>query len=59
MVATIVNYSNIIWTKQLLSRMKEEIKEPIVIYCDNASAINISKKFVMHTKTKHIAIKFT
>lgn len=38
--------------------MKEEIKEPMVIYCDNISAINISKNLVMHTKTKHIAIKY-
>ena len=38
--------------------MKEEITEPMVIYCDNTSAINISKTLVMHTKTKHIAIKY-
>ena len=38
--------------------MKEEIKEPMVIYCDNTSAINISKNYVMHTKVKHIAIKY-
>ena len=30
----------------------------MVIYCDNTSAINISKNPVMHTKTKHIAIKY-
>ena len=38
--------------------MKEEITEPVVIFCDNTSAINISKYPVMHTKTKHIAIKY-
>ena len=38
--------------------MKEEITEPVVIFCDNTSAINISKNLVMHTKTKHIAIKY-
>ena len=37
--------------------MKEDITEPATLYCDNASAINISKNPVMHTKTKHIAIK--
>ena len=57
MVATI-NCSNIIWFKKLLLGMKEEIKEPIIIYCDNTSAINISKNPVMHTKTKHIEIKY-
>ena len=38
--------------------MKEEITEPMVIYCDNTSAINISNNHVMHTKTKHISIKY-
>ena len=38
--------------------IKVEIKEPIVMYCDNTSAINISKNLVMHSKTKHIAIKY-
>ena len=41
--------------------MKEEIKDPIVILCDNTNctnAINISKSLVMHTKMKHIAIKY-
>ena len=38
--------------------MKKDITEPITLYCDNTSAINISKNPVMHTKTKHIAIKY-
>ena len=38
--------------------MKIEIKDLVVIYCDNTSAINISKNTVMYTKTKHIAIKY-
>ena len=57
-VAAAVNYSNIVWFKQLLEGMKMEIKEPIVMFCDNTSAINISKNPVMHSKTKHIAIKY-
>ena len=38
--------------------MKVEIKELVVMYCDNTSAINIYKNLVMHSKTKHIAIKY-
>ena len=38
--------------------MKEEVKKPVILYCDNTSAINISKNSVMHAKTKHIAIKY-
>ena len=30
----------------------------MILYCDNTSAINISKNPVMHAKTKHIAIKY-
>ena len=38
--------------------MKEDITEPVTLYCENTSAINISKNLVMHTKKKHIAIKY-
>lgn len=37
--------------------MKEEIIELVILYCDNTSAINISKNLVMQTKTKHIKIR--
>ena len=57
-MVAIVNCSNIIWIKKLLKGMKEDIIGPMVIYCDSPSAINISKNLVMHTKTKHIAIKY-
>ena len=42
-VATVVNNSNIIWFKQLLQGMKVEIKQPVVMFCDNTSVVNISK----------------
>ena len=32
--------------------------DPIPIFCDNTSAIIISKNPVMHSKTKHIPMKF-
>ena len=38
--------------------MKEEIKNHMILYCDNTSVINISKNLVMHAKTKNIAIKY-
>ena len=57
-VVVIVNYSNIVWFKQLLTAMKVEIKDLVVILCDNTSAINKSKNSMMHTKIKHIAIKY-
>ena len=57
-VAAAMNYSNIFWFKKLLEGMKVEIKKPIVMFCDNTSAINISKNLLMHSKTKHITIKY-
>ena len=33
-------------------------EDPIIMHYDNTSAINISKNFVMHSKTKHISIKY-
>ena len=38
--------------------MKEEIVDPVAIYCDNTSSINISKNPVMYTKIKHIVINY-
>ena len=57
-VVAVVNYSNIVWFKKLLEEMKVEIKEPVVMFCDNTTAINISKNPLMHSKTNHIAIKY-
>lgn len=44
--------------KQILEGIKEKVIELVTIYCDNTSAINISKNLVKHFKTKHIAIKY-
>ena len=57
-VAATINCTNIVWIKHLLKGMKEEITEPIILYYDKTSAINISKNPVMHPKTKRIVIKY-
>jgi hypothetical protein len=44
--------------KQTLIDIQVEYDEPIPIYCDNTSTINISKNPVMDSKTKHIPIKY-
>jgi hypothetical protein len=44
--------------KQTLTYIHVEYNEPIPIYYDNTSAINISNNLVMHSKTKHIPIKY-
>ena len=44
--------------KQTLIDIQVEYDDPIPIYCDNTSATSISKNLVMHSKTKHIPIKY-
>jgi hypothetical protein len=44
--------------KQMLEDIHIHYDEPIPIFCDNTNAISISKNPVMHSKTKHIPIKF-
>jgi hypothetical protein len=44
--------------KQTLKDIQVEYDDPIPIYCDDTSAISISKNSVMHSKTKHIPIKY-
>ena len=57
-VVASINCTNIVWIKHLLKGLKGEITKPVILYCDNISAINISRNPVMHTKTKHIAITY-
>ncbi|GLJ08830.1 hypothetical protein SUGI_0096780 [Cryptomeria japonica] len=57
-VAAALNCTNIAWIKQLLEGINEQVIELVTIFCDNTSAINISKNLVMHSKTKHISIKY-
>ena len=45
------------WMKQTLQDIKVVFEEPTTIYCDNTSAISLSKNPVQHSKEKHIPIK--
>jgi hypothetical protein len=44
--------------KKTLTYIQVEYDEPILIYCDNTNSISISKNPVMHSKMKHIPIKY-
>ena len=46
------------WMKQLLEDIEIKNDQSLSIYCDNISAISISKNIFMHAKTKHIPIKY-
>jgi hypothetical protein len=57
-IATTTCCTQILWMKKTLQDIQVRYDEPILILCDNTSAISISKNPVMHSKTKHIPIKF-
>ena len=35
-----------------------EFSEPVIIHCDNTSIVSMSKNLVLHSRTKHISIKY-
>ena len=50
--------TQVLWMIQTLVDLDVKYSEPIPIYCDNTSAISVSKNPVLHSKTKHICIKY-
>ena len=57
-IAIAAFYTKVLWMKQTLQDVHVQFSNPIPILCDNTSAISISKNLVMHSKTKHIPIKY-
>ncbi|XP_043700110.1 secreted RxLR effector protein 161-like [Telopea speciosissima] len=50
--------TQVLWMKQMMKDLSVEVDRPVVIYYDNTSAINISKNPVIHSRAKHIAIRY-
>eukprot|EP00253_Pinus_taeda_P002474 PITA_02474 len=50
--------TQLLWMMQTLKDIQITYTPPISILCDNTSAISISKNPFMHSKTKHIPIKY-
>ena len=48
--------SQLVWMKQMLKEYNVE-QDVLILYCDNLSAINISKNRIQHSRTKHIDIR--
>lgn len=57
-VAAFMNCTQTTWMKHVLEGFKILVSEPVSIYCDNTSAINISKNPVLHSRTKHFELKY-
>ena len=49
--------SRLLWMKNVLTDYGIS-QDTMVVYCDNSSAIDISKNSVQHSKTKHIEIRY-
>ena len=47
--------TQLLWMKQMLAAYGI-VLENYIVFCDNTSAINISKNLVQHSRTKHIDI---
>ena len=47
-----------IWMRRMLRSLCQEQAKETMIFCDNSSAIALSKNVVFHKRTKHIDTKF-
>ncbi|XP_031287932.1 secreted RxLR effector protein 161-like [Pistacia vera] len=47
-----------IWLKKILKELHFKEDGPTQIYCDNSSAIKLSKNPVLHSRSKHIDVKY-
>lgn len=47
-----------VWMRRILEKLGHGQSKCIVIFCDNKSAIKLSKNPVLHGRSKHIDIRF-
>ena len=47
-----------VWLRRLMNDLSPKKLEPTPIYCDNSSAITLSKNQVFNKKSKHIDIRY-
>ncbi|KAK4401281.1 Retrovirus-related Pol polyprotein from transposon RE1 [Sesamum angolense] len=57
-IAAAATSNQAIWLRRILEDIGDKQEEPTTIYCDNKSAIAITKNPVQHSRTKHINIKY-
>lgn len=50
--------SQAIWLRNILAELNFKQQKGTIIYCDNSSAIKLSKNPVLHGRSKHIDVKF-
>ncbi|GMI90543.1 cysteine-rich RLK (RECEPTOR-like protein kinase) 8 [Hibiscus trionum] len=47
-----------VWMRRVLDAFNHPQRESIMLYCDNASTIKLSKNVVLHGRSKHIHVKY-
>ena len=57
-IATASSACQVVWLRRILKVLNQEQSSPMVVFCDNISAIKLSKNLVMHGRSKHIDIRF-
>eukprot|EP00253_Pinus_taeda_P034766 PITA_34766 len=57
-IAATAYCTQVLWMKKTFQYLQVKFDEPIPIFFDNTNAISISKNHVMHSKMKHISIKY-
>lgn len=46
-----------VWLRRILGDLQQKQMDPTIIYCDNMSAIAMTKNPVFHARTKHIKLR--
>eukprot|EP00253_Pinus_taeda_P024742 PITA_24742 len=57
-VTTIATTCQAVWMRRMLRDLCHDQEGATTIFCDNTSAIALSKNFVFHKRTKHIDAKY-
>ena len=57
-IAAASSACQVVWLRRILEVLNQEQSSPTVVFCDNISAIKLSKNLVMHGRSKHIDIRF-
>ncbi|KAG6509698.1 hypothetical protein ZIOFF_027698 [Zingiber officinale] len=47
----------VVWLRRLLLELQQKMDEPATIFCDNQSAIAMTKNPVFHARSKHIELR--
>ena len=47
-----------VWLRRILEKLGHDQSQSTVIYCDNSSAIKLSRNPVLHGRSKHIDVRF-